>query len=274
MRSISFLTSNGVNINKSLELFGDINTYNCNVGEFLVSSKDKINKLSLYKDQKDMANYAIYAHSLKSDAKYFGFKTLQDIAYEHEKKSKEGDIFYIYNNFQELSDEADKFAQIIEEYLNGVEGAEVNNNKEENIDSPEINIQPLYDNKTILVVDDSNIVRSFVKRIFTHEYNVGTAKDGIEAINIIEANANNENLIAVLLDLNMPKADGFVVLEYMNNNNLLNKIPVSIISGDSSKETISKAFKYQIVDMLGKPFNDADIKRVVEKTVYYKMLDQ
>lgn len=274
MRSVTFLTSQGVDIDKSLELFGDINTYNSNVGEFLISSKDKLNKLTLYKDQKDMSNYAIYVHSLKSDARYFGFKSLQDIAYEHEKKSKEGDIFYVYNNFQQLSDEVAKYSKVIEEYLNG---SDDENNEEEISTQKEssINIQPIpiYDNKTILVVDDSNIVRNFVKRIFTNEYNVGTAKDGIDAINIIEANSASKNLIAILLDLNMPKADGFVVLDYMEKNNLLEKIPVSIISGDSSKETISKAFEYQIVDMLGKPFNDADIKRVVEKTVYFKGLD-
>jgi len=56
----------------------------------------------------------------------------------------------------------------------------------------------------------------------------------------------------------------------MEKNNLLNKMPVSIISGDSSKETIDKAFKYPIVDMLGKPFTQDDVKRIVEKTIMYK----
>ena len=62
----------------------------------------------------------------------------------------------------------------------------------------------------------------------------------------------------------------FEVLEYMKTNDLLSKIPVSIISGDSTKETIDKAFTYQIVDMLEKPFTENDIKRIVEKTIQYK----
>ena len=81
---------------------------------------------------------------------------------------------------------------------------------------------------------------------------------------------NNDNIEAVLLDLNMPKVDGFAVLEFMQQNGLLKKMPVSIISGDSSKETIDRAFTYDIVDMLKKPFNDQSIKMVIEKTMIYK----
>ena len=128
----------------------------------------------------------------------------------------------------------------------------------------------IYDTKTILVADDSNIIRNFVKRIFSDDYAVGIAKDGAEAIDVISKNKDNGNIVALLLDLNMPKVDGFKVLDYMQENNLFDTIPVSIISGDSSKETIDRAFKYKIVDMLGKPFNNSDVKRVVEKTILYQ----
>ena len=76
--------------------------------------------------------------------------------------------------------------------------------------------------------------------------------------------------MTILLDLNMPKVDGFAVLDYMKENKLLKKMPVSIISGDSSKETIDRAFKYEIVDMLEKPFNDQSVKMIIEKTLIYK----
>ena len=68
----------------------------------------------------------------------------------------------------------------------------------------------------------------------------------------------------------MPKVDGFAVLEFMRQNDLFDKMPVSIISGDSTKETIDKAFTYNIVDMLGKPFNDKSVKEIVDKTIMYK----
>ena len=290
MYDVNFLISNGVDVNKSLELFGDIDTYNETVGEFLVSAKEKLAKLQKYKDDKDMPNYAIYVHSLKSDAKYFGFTKLADLAYDQELKSKEGDMFYIYEHYQELIDEVERTINIVKKYISPE--SEVTSNEQvptSTTPAPAAapapvtpapaaplptssNIEPaeVYSQKTILVVDDSNIIRNFVKRIFSEKYNIGMAKDGEEALNIIKANASNENIVAILLDLNMPKVDGFAVLTYMNEHQLFSSMPVSIISGDSSKDTINKAFTYPIIDMLGKPFTEADVKRVIEKTMYFK----
>ena len=278
MMDINFLKQNNVDIDKSLELFGDIGTYNDTVGDFLVSVNDKVPKLQAYKISKDMANYAIYAHSVKSDARYFGFTKLGEMAYEHEMKAKAGDIYYIFENYDSFIAEINKAADIVRKYLNGTPAETVvEEQKVETIDEPkevvvEEQVGEIYDRQTILVVDDSNIIRNFVSRIFKETYNVGVAKDGKEAIDIINANTTNNNIKAILLDLNMPKVDGFAVLDYMKEKDLFEKIPVSIISGDSSKETIDRAFTYTIVDMLGKPFNEADVKRVVEKTIYSREL--
>ena len=274
MMDINFLKANNVDVNKSLELFGDIETYNNTIGDFLIGAKDKLPKLEMYKNNKDMTNYTIYAHSLKSDAKYFGFTRLAELAYEHEMKAKEGDFSYVYENFDILKQETNRMVEVVKKYL-----------EQDNVEKPVENVtvtmssQPIapnaevYTESTILVVDDSNIIRNFVSRIFKDNYKVGVAKDGQEAINLIQANSNNNTISAILLDLNMPNVDGFAVLEYMKGNNLFTKIPVSIISGDSSKETIDRAFTYQIVDMLGKPFNESDVKRVVEKTILYKQMN-
>ena len=271
MFDVNFLIENGVDINKSLELFGDIETYNENVDEFLISSKEKLSKLETYKNERDMANYAIYVHSLKSDAKYFGLTKLAELAYDQELKSKAGDALYINEHYQELVTEVKRVVDVLKKYIDPNFVPETTG---ENIDAlDQTQIGEVYHQKTILVVDDSNIVRNFVKRIFSETYNVGVAENGEEAINIISANKNNSNIVAVLLDLNMPKVDGFAVLDFMRDNGLLLKLPVSIISGDSSKETIDRAFTYQIVDMLGKPFNQNDVKRVVERTLYFKEMN-
>ncbi len=274
MYDINFLIANGVDINKSLEIFGDMETYNENIGEFLISIKEKLAKLEFYKNEKDMNNYAIYVHSLKSDAKYFGFTRLAELAYDQELKSKAGDVLYIYEHYPELINEVTKATNIVKQYTDSNYRPQVVASIAQN--NPTMSTVPVgtaYDKKTILVVDDSNIVRNFVKRIFNETYNVGVAENGEEAIGIINANKDNENIVAILLDLNMPKVDGFAVLDFMKNNGLFLKMPVSIISGDSSKETIDRAFTYQIVDMLGKPFNEIDVKRVVERTLYFKELN-
>ncbi len=269
MKDINYLKSNGVDIDKSLELFGNIETYNDTIGEFLHGIVDKLNKLNNYKATGDMAQYAIYAHSLKSDAKYFGFFTLADIAYEHELKAKANDYYYITNNFQKLTEEVEKTKTIVEQYMSD-EPLQVI----EDTANPVTKAVSAYEKQTILVVDDSNIVRNFVKRIFSEKYDVGVAEDGQEALDILEANKDNDNIICILLDLNMPKVSGFKVLDYMKENDLFTKYPTSIISGDSSKETIDRAFTYGIVDMLGKPFNADDVKRVVEKNIYYKEMNK
>ena len=196
-----------------------------------------------------MANYAILVHSLKSDAKYFGFDKLAELSYNHELESKANHIYYIYDHFDELMDEADRILNLVRQYL----GKEIVKKEEKNI----------IKDKTILVVDDSEVISSFIKKLFNNEYNVLLAKDGMEAIN----NLNNESLVGMLLDLNMPNVNGFVVLEYMKNNDLFKTIPVSIITGVGNDDIIKKAFEYPVVDVLRKPFNERDIRKVVEKTV-------
>ena len=61
----------------------------------------------------------------------------------------------------------------------------------------------------------------------------------------------------------MPNLNGFDVLEFLKEQNLTNKIPVVIITGDDTKETIKKAFNYGVLDVLNKPFTEDNIKRVI-----------
>ena len=122
--------------------------------------------------------------------------------------------------------------------------------------------------KKILIVDDSSVVTSFVKKIFEKEYEVILANDGAEALQII--NEQKDSIAAMLLDIMMPNVNGFGVLEYFKNNNLFTKIPVSIITGAYTKEVIDMVYQYDIVDLLAKPFNEQNVKTIVEKTIRRK----
>ena len=73
----------------------------------------------------------------------------------------------------------------------------------------------------------------------------------------------NNDVYAILLDLNMPGINGFDVLKYLKEYNLIEKIPVVIITGDDTEETIQKAFDYPILDVLNKPFNDKSIEKIL-----------
>ena len=188
-------------------------------------------------------------HSLKNDAKYFGFDKLAELSYQHELESKANHIYFVYENYDILMNEAKKIVNIVKQYF----GQDIQNNET----VPIANVD-----KTILVVDDSDVISNFAKKVFNNIYNVIVSKDGNEAIENI---LSNDNICAMLLDLNMPNIDGFTVLEYMQHNNLLEKIPTAIITGVGEEEIIAKAYEYSIVDVLRKPFNERDVKTVVEK---------
>lgn len=123
--------------------------------------------------------------------------------------------------------------------------------------------------KAIIVADDSMIIKNIVEKTLADEYLIFKASNGKEAIKQITDNKENQ-IIGMLLDLSMPEYDGFHVLNYFKNNNLFKKYPVAIISGDDTKETIDKAFSYDIVDMLNKPFTRDNIKSVVNKIINYR----
>ena len=120
--------------------------------------------------------------------------------------------------------------------------------------------------KTIIVADDSMIVKNIVEQALMDEYDVVTTSSGAETLDFI-INNKDKDIKGLLLDLNMPGTDGFMVLNYFKNANLFQKIKVSIISGDDTKETIDKAFTYDIVDMLNKPFSKEHIKNIVNKMI-------
>ena len=253
MKDINLLINNGIDVNKSLELFGDMETYNETLSEFLDSVDDKIEALHKYKEASDLPNYAIYAHSLKSDARYLGFTNLAEIALNHEMAGKNNDINFVFNNYDALVEETKRIVKIVCDYI-GVK------------DDIIIEEVKTHSDKVILVVDDSDIVRNFVKKVFNDMYEVKLATDGKEALNYIVNDTQNK-IVGMLLDLNMPNVNGFQVLEYFDKNNLFERIPVAIITGVDTKDEISRTLMYPIVDILSKPFNEANVKSVIDKMV-------
>jgi CheY-like chemotaxis protein/HPt (histidine-containing phosphotransfer) domain-containing protein len=285
MKDVNFLKARNVDVDKALELFGDMDTYNETIKEFQSSLPEKVDFIKKYFEEKDMPNYAIYVHSLKSDCKYFGFMDLAQLAYDHELKSKANDFAYVSEHYEELMNKTNEIKTLVDEYLSDdvvapVEPVQPVEVMEEVPAAPvtpsainmaaEASSTPMVDNdvKYIMVADDSEVIRLFVKKIFNGEYEILSAKDGEEALNLLKQYSAN-NIKALLLDLNMPKVDGFAVLDYLKDNNLFNTIPTTVISGDSSSDAINKAFTYPIVDMLNKPFSEDKIKQAVLKTISF-----
>lgn len=256
MYNTKILTDNGVNLEKSLELFGDMDTYNETLVDFLNDVERKLHDIKKYKELSDMANYAILVHSLKSDAKYFGFERLAELAYNHELRSKANDMYYVADNYKELMEEANRIVKLVKSYL-GVATEKDIKKETTHSDNTEKN--------KILVVDDSNIISNFITKIFDDTYDVISLKDGKEAIDFL---ANNTSTIrGMLLDLNMPNVNGYEVLNFMKINNFFSKISVAIITGTDSSSVLQNTKGYPIVAILEKPFNEANVRKVVNMLV-------
>ena len=249
MFDTNILIENGVNLEKSLELFGDIATYNDNLDEFLEGVEKLLDNINTYKNQKDMANYAIVVHSLKSDAKYYGFEKLAELALNHELKSKENDIDYVNLHFNELKEEILRVTGLVQQYL----GLDYEKNQPDTESTA---------TSSILVVDDSNIISNFVTKIFNDEYKVIVCKDGQQAIDELSSITNS--IVGMLLDINMPNVDGYEVLKFMKVNNLFNRINVAIISGSDPQQILDTTKDYPIKAILEKPFNEENVKKVVD----------
>ena len=258
MRSVEYLKEHKVDVDKSLELFGDMKIYNETMQDFLDGIDEKKENLKKYKDQDNWPNYAIYAHSIKSDARYLGFADVAAKCLEHEMAGKESNQHFIEKDYDNIIKKTDEMIAIVKEYLTG------DDDKKEVV-KEEAKEEFLSSKPVILVADDSSLVGNFASKMLSDKYDVLIAKDGAEVLNIIKG--NQHEILCLLLDLNMPNVDGYKVLDYFKENNLFGKIPVSIITGEDSKEGIKKAFDYDIIDMLNKPFSKDDIINVVEKTI-------
>ena len=386
MKDVSILTNNGVNVQQSLELFGDMEMYNETLNDFLDMLQEKLTNLEKHRIENDMPNYAIEVHALKSDARYLGFLTLGDMAYESEMKSKAGDSSFVNENHVKILKEVKRVVNVAETYLGRPLTTNFPGLVENSIDSQTATVSPqpviqqtapqvatvssqpvmqqtapqvatvssqpvmqqtapqvaavspqpvmqqsisqeplmpaqqhtvqpqmtmvganesseiqfFPSNNTnnimdqslfsmnqanviqqtavpsvkqgiILIIDDSNLVANFVKKIFSDKYEVLVANDGAKGIEIANDPNIRPKIKTCLVDLYMPNVDGFQVLENFKENGIFVKTPVAIISGAEDVESIERAKAYPIIDILAKPFTDRDVKMVVEKclAVYF-----
>lgn len=117
INKIDMLKEKDIDVDSSLELLGDIETYNETLKDFLTENETRIPNMKKYKEECDMANYAILAHAMKSDSKYLGFKKLAELSYNHEMKGKENNQEYVDEMFEELMNEVTRITDIIKNYL-------------------------------------------------------------------------------------------------------------------------------------------------------------
>jgi CheY-like chemotaxis protein len=116
----------------------------------------------------------------------------------------------------------------------------------------------------LLVVDDEKNIRLVVgKSLEKAGYNVDYAVDGVEAVD----KANNISPDLILLDLRLPKMNGFLVLEALKSDAATEEIPVIILSALSEEDDVQKAISSGAEDFLVKPISQSDLLAAVEESI-------
>lgn len=124
---------------------------------------------------------------------------------------------------------------------------------------------PGENRETILIVDDSAMNRMLLSDILADTYNIIEAEDGEQAIAILQQHASEISI--VVLDMVMPKVDGFGVLEAMNENRWIQFLPVVSISTESSPEFVERAYSLGVTDFINRPFDELIVIRRVSNTI-------
>ncbi len=118
--------------------------------------------------------------------------------------------------------------------------------------------------KTILIVDDMEINREILGEIFKSDYEIVEACDGVEAVEILN---REDDIVAVLLDIIMPKMDGLGVLREMNRTNKISYIPAFLITAEADTNMLSEGYELGAIDVITKPFMSHFLKCRVNNVV-------
>jgi chemosensory pili system protein ChpA (sensor histidine kinase/response regulator) len=116
------------------------------------------------------------------------------------------------------------------------------------VEEAEVNATPI-----VMVVDDSVTVRKVTTRLLErHGYEVITAKDGVDAITILQENQPD----IMLLDIEMPRMDGFEVATLVRHDERLKDTPIIMITSRTGEKHRDRAFSIGVDRYMGKPYQE------------------
>src|ERR1700722_2956898 len=116
----------------------------------------------------------------------------------------------------------------------------------------------------IMVVDDSITMRKVTTRVLErNDMEVVTAKDGLDAVEKLQDKVPD----IVLLDVEMPRMDGYELATYMKNDARLKLVPIIMITSRTGEKHRQRALEIGVERYLGKPYQEADLLRNVQETL-------
>jgi len=120
-------------------------------------------------------------------------------------------------------------------------------------------VQPL-----VMVVDDSITMRKVTTRVLErNDMEVVTAKDGLDAVEKLQDKVPD----VMLLDIEMPRMDGYELATYMKNDPRLKHVPIIMITSRTGEKHRQRALEIGVERYLGKPYQESDLLRNVQETL-------
>ena len=119
----------------------------------------------------------------------------------------------------------------------------------------------MKDADTVIIIDDDQMDRALLGNIFKDKYKILEASGGMEGFNkILE---KQDEICAVLLDVIMPGMSGIDVLRKLRGENLMDRIPVFLITAEATDSVLKEAYVLGVMDVISKPF----VSYVIEKRI-------
>jgi two-component system, chemotaxis family, chemotaxis protein CheY len=120
---------------------------------------------------------------------------------------------------------------------------------------------------SVLIVDDSPVMRSFIRRVMTLSgFDVGEcleASDGEEALMQLK----EHHVDVILTDINMPKMNGEELLRRLETEGVLRSIPALVISTDGTKDRILRMISLGAEGYMTKPFSPETLREELERVL-------
>jgi chemosensory pili system protein ChpA (sensor histidine kinase/response regulator) len=135
---------------------------------------------------------------------------------------------------------------------------------EDVIEVPVAAVEKVQARPIVMVVDDSITVRKVTTRLLErNDYDVLTAKDGVDALSQLQEHHPD----VMLLDVEMPRMDGFELATNIRNDADLKGIPIIMITSRTASKHRQRAIDIGVNAYMGKPYNESDLLKNIENLV-------
>ena len=133
--------------------------------------------------------------------------------------------------------------------------------KRQQVTTKQRDIQRNDARRLVMIVDDSVTVRKVTTRLLERQgYDVVTAKDGVDAVEQLE----NVKPDLMLLDIEMPRMDGFEVTSHVRDHGVHQDLPIIMITSRTGEKHRERAFSLGVNNYMGKPFQEAELLANIE----------